>query len=102
MDRDDFLKLMCFPPEWEAFDMYPEELAVIQISGYQPGHESASEHDRCGAFHWWLKKEPAEPELKKLMCLASIDPDKLMGEDIRTYIQKSINYTEAVGAEWRS
>lgn len=81
--------------------MYPDELAHIQVNGYEAGHENASEHDRCGAFHWWLKRGPTESELKKLMFLASIDPDPLMGEDIRKYIQRSKSYSLEVESAWR-
>lgn len=100
MDRSEFLKLMQFPLQWETLEMYPEALAYIQLKSYEPGHEEAPEHDRCGAFHWWLRQVPAESELMKLMFLASIDPDHLMGEDIRKYIQKSENYSSMVESAW--
>jgi hypothetical protein len=91
---------MRFPEEWIQLGMYPDELANIQISGYESGHENASEHDRCGAFHWWLKREPSEENLKKLMFLASIDPESLMGYDIKSYIQKSKNCSFSVEKCW--
>lgn len=100
IDRNEFLKVMQFPPQWESLGMYPEALAYIQIKGYESGHEEASEHDRCGAFHWWLKRVPTESELMKLMFLASIDPDYLMGEGIRKYIRKSDNYSSIVESAW--
>lgn len=96
MNNDKYFKLMDFPREWLTLGMYPDELAVIQVSGYQPGNERASEHDRCGAFHWWLRQEPSEQQLKYLMNLASIDPDRLMGDDVKKYIRKAKNYTGAV------
>ena len=55
---------MNFPDEWESLGMIPEELCEIQLAGYKSGHEDASEHDRNGAFHWWLKQEPTEDVLK--------------------------------------
>lgn len=100
MNKNKFLKLMQFSGEWLELDMYPDELAKMQISGYQPGHEEASEHVRCGAFHWWLHQNPNESTLIKLMKLASKDPDPLMGNDIRSYIQRADSYTENVEAAW--
>jgi len=101
MNKEEFLILMNFPTEWQEFNMYPDELSKIQISGYKPGNENASEHDRCGAFHWWLKQEPTEAQLITLMKLAYLDPEPLMGEDIKNYIRKSKNYTIAVEKAWR-
>lgn len=100
MTKKEFLTLMNFPKEWELFEMYPEKLAAIQINNYQPGHEAASEHDRCGAFHWWLKQEPTEQQLINLMKLAYLDPEPLMGTDIKTYIVKAKNFSPAVAKGW--
>ena len=91
---------MNFPKEWELFEMYPNELSEIQINNYISGHEEASEHDRNGAFHWWLKKEPTEEELSKLMKLAYLDPDSHMGKDVRGYIRKAKNYNKKVESAW--
>jgi hypothetical protein len=101
MTKKEFLALMRFPKEWEQFEMYPEELADIQINGYQVGHESASEHDRCGAFHWWLKQEPSEQQLINLMKLTYLDPDPLMSADVRNYIVKAKNFSPAVAKAWQ-
>ena len=90
------MKLMQFPREWEELGMYPEELFEIQINHYKPGHEEGSEHDRNGAFHWWLKKNPNKNELINLAILANRDPDKLMGDDIKKYIRKSKYYDKDV------
>ena len=100
MTKTDFLSLMNFPKEWEEYGMYPDELAQLQIGEYKPGHEDASEHDRCGAFHWWLKRDPNEDELIKLMKLAHIDPESYLGYDIRDYIRKARNYSESVERAW--
>lgn len=100
MNKEEFIKLMEFPKEWEEMDMYPDELAVAQINEYQPGHEEASEHDRCGAFHWWFKQDPTEEQLEKLMRLASLDPDSHLGYDMRDYIRKAKNFTTRVEAAW--
>ncbi len=51
MNKEEFLNLIEFSKEWCELDMYPDDLSKIQIEQYQPGHEEASEHDRCGAFH---------------------------------------------------
>jgi len=89
---------MLFPKEWVEWDMLPDELMEIQIKGYEPGHEDASEHDRNGAFHWWLKRNPTKEQLTKLLKLTYLDPDPLMGKDIRSYIRKSNNYTSDIEA----
>jgi len=96
MTKEGFFVLVKFPKEWKLWDMYPESLAEIQVAGYEPGHEDASEHDRCGAFHWWLKNDPSEEKLVKLMRLAYLDPDRSMGADIRHYICKAKNYSDLV------
>ena len=88
MTYDKFLKLMKFPKEWMEWEMIPDELASIQIEGYEPGHEDASEHDRNGAFHWWLKRYPSNEQLEKLTKLARLDPDQAMASDVREHIDK--------------
>lgn len=90
MTRLQFLELMKFPAEWDQYGMYPEELFQWQIAGYEPGHEEASEHDRNGAFHWWLRQNPSKEELEKLLRLARVDPDAGLGQDVRTYIRKAL------------
>lgn len=89
MTKTEFLKLMNFPQEWELLGMYPDELFMWQASGYQPGHESGSEHDRNGAFHWWFRRNPSKAQLEKLIRLAACDPDPMLGEDCRQYIHKA-------------
>lgn len=87
-DKTRFLNLMKFPDEWEALDMYPDDLALIQIADYKPGNEDASEHFRNGAFHWWLRVgRPSRGQLRNLLLLASMDPDRLMGLDIMSCIR---------------
>lgn len=73
--------------EWLNLDMYPDLLFLKQLNGYEVGHEDSSEHDRNGAFHWWLKKKPSKDELMKLVRLALIDPDQFLSEDIIRYIK---------------
>lgn len=91
---------MCFPKEWTSLDMYPDELAEIQLAGYIEGHENAPEHDRNGAFHWWLRRDPSVDYLRNLMYLASIDPDKHLGNDVKSYIEKSKYYDISVELVW--
>lgn len=80
---------MRFPTEWIEFEMYPDELFQWQLSRYEPGHEDGAEHDRNGAFHWWLRRSPTKAELGKLLRLAALDPDPLLGDDLRKYIRQA-------------
>jgi hypothetical protein len=96
MTKDEFLKLMRFPAEWATLGMYPDELFQWQRSGYQPGHEDGAEHDRNGAFHWWLRRSPTKPELEKLVRLAALDPDRALGEDLRKYFRKAAAFDDDV------
>lgn len=89
MKKLEFLRLMKFPIEWDSMGMYPDELFQWQSSLYEPGHEAGSEHDRNGAFHWWLKRSPTKDVLEKLLRLAALDPDSLLGNDLRQYIRKA-------------
>ncbi len=86
MNHSDWLKLMQFPPEWTAWCLIPSELAGLQLSGYESGHEGASEHDRHGAFQWWLKQNPSLEVLVQLTQLSWLDPDQLMAQYVRDCI----------------
>lgn len=92
MTKEDFLKIMNFPIEWNIYGMYPDELYLLQIKDYQEGDEQGSEHDRNGAFHWWLKRDPNKNELALLIKLTYLDPDQLMANDVRGYIRQAKNY----------
>lgn len=70
-------------------DMFPDELFDEIWGGYEPGHEDASEHDRNGIFHWWLKRQPESEVLLKLVKISYVDPDQLMAADVRSYIAKA-------------
>ncbi len=94
MTKEQFLQIMRFPPEWITFGMYPDELAQWQTSGYEPGHEDGAEHDRNGAFHWWLRRSPTKDELEKLLRLAALDSDSLLGNDLRKYIRQASAFDE--------
>lgn len=98
MTKSDFLKLMNFPSDWISLDMYPDELFEQQIRTYQPGHEEGSEHDRNGAFHWWLKRGPSRNELESLLRLAASDPDPFLREDVRKHIRRSDKFDENLAA----
>ena len=89
MTKSEFLELFRFPSEWMTLGMYPDELFQWQLSGYEPGHEASPEHDRNGAFHWWLRKAPTKTELENLLRLAALDPDPILGDDLRQYIRKA-------------
>jgi len=100
MTKQAFLKLMNFPPEWLEWDMYPDELFEPQLKMYKRGDERGSEHDRNGAFHWWLKtnpkpalgrKAPTKEQLKRLIKLTYLDPDKDMAASVRKYISRAEN-----------
>lgn len=92
MNKDEFLKKMNFPIEWKIYNMYPDELYFMQVKNYQDGDEQGSEHDRNGAFHWWLKRAPDRNELALLIKLTYLDPDQLMANDVRNYIRQAKNY----------
>lgn len=96
VNKKDFIKIMKFPDEWLEWDMYPDELAELQLAGYEPGHEQGSEHDRNGAFHWWLKHDPNKEQLINLVKLSFLDPDQGLGGHVREYILKSKNCDKEV------
>ena len=89
---------MNFPLEWDSLDMYPDELFEGQVSLYELGDERGSEHYRNGAFHWWLRRQPSKVQLENLLRLAALDPDPLMGEDVRQYIQRSVLFDAELAA----
>ena len=83
---------MRFPEQWESLGMYPDDLCEWQISRYEPGHEDGSEHDRNGAFHWWLRRSPSTDILAKLMKLAFLDPDSALRDDVLGHIRKASSF----------
>ena len=86
MTKDEFLQLMRFPIEWDSLGMYPQELFEAQVARYEPGDERGSEHDRNGAFHWWLRKGLTKHQVELLRRLSHLDPDPLLGQDMRRYL----------------
>lgn len=102
MNKRDLLTTLGFPEEWIALDMYPDELFEWQRSGYRLGHEQGSEHDRNGAFHWWLRRRPTHDQLEKLLRLAAIEPDPHLGNDVRICIAKAEGFDDALRQTERS
>jgi len=87
---------MQFPGEWVKWGMLPEHYLQLVVHRYEPGHEDGSEHDRNGAFHWWLRQNPSEEQLLKLAQLTWLDPDQIMGADVRTHIGRAKHCSAAV------
>jgi hypothetical protein len=102
MTKAEFLALMRFPTEWETLGMYPDDLFSWQRAGYVPGHEQGAEHDRNGAFHWWLRRQPSKHQLTNLVRLAALDPDPMLANDLRQYIYRSKSFDHEVEALDRS
>lgn len=96
MDEATFLTLMNFPSEWKELGMFPAALSRELRARYRPGQEDGSEHDRNGAFHWWLRQNPSAEHLLILIRLTELDPDPLMASDVRRYIARSGNADERV------
>ena len=91
MTRIEYLRLMQFSPDWEAWGMISDEWLKGVMATYEPGMENASEHERNGQFHWWLKRDPSTKELITLSKLSWLDPDPLMAEDWRMHIRQARN-----------
>ena len=89
MKKDEYLSLMQFAPEWSEWGMLDTEFVSQLVSSYRPGNEEASEHDRNGAFHYWLRQNPSKEQLIKLIKLSFLDPDQLMAADVRSHILKA-------------
>jgi hypothetical protein len=76
-----FLKGYGFPPEWEAWDLYPDELFEGQLAATDDDEEPhPDEHLRYGAFCWWVRRhrDLSEETLIQLCRLAALDPDPPM------------------------
>lgn len=90
MKKEEFMKLMNFPSKWSYLLMHPDELFYEQLKEYKiEKDDEGSEHYRNGAFHWWLRVNPERSILIKLIHLKFLDLDKLMADDVRSYIIKS-------------
>jgi len=88
MNKAEFLSLMGYPPEWIEWEMYPDTLFEKQFEMYRAGDERGAEHDRNGAFHWWLKQNLTADQLAKLVALSFKDPDPIMADDVRRHIER--------------
>ena len=96
MTHGDWLERMQFPREWMTWRLVPAELAAVQLSGYQPGDEAASSHDRHGAFQWWLRQMPGPEVLVQLARLSWLDPDQGMGGYVRRLIAEQAGIDDQV------
>jgi hypothetical protein len=96
MDRESYLRLMHFPPEWSDWNMLPDNVIDGLVASYEPGHENASEHDRHGVFQWWIRMGATEDQLVALARLAWLDPDEPMGNYVRECMDKLAGASEAV------
>ena len=89
MTRGEYIALMRFPPQWDTWGMLPDSYLSSAVAAYRPGHEAASEHDRNGAFHYWLRQSPSKSQLMLLYQLSLLDPDRHMAADWRSYLAKA-------------
>jgi hypothetical protein len=87
-----FARLMRYPEEWLRAGMLTDVLYKAQLARYRWGDERAAEHDRSGAFHWWLQRVRTRSQLKKLLELSYLDPDQWMAADIRRYIREHTSF----------
>ena len=89
---------MQFPEEWETWGMIPNEWLAGAMESYEQGMEAASEHDRHGAFQWWLKRRPSSDRLAVLARLSLLDPDQVMADSVRDGIRSAESYGADVEA----
>lgn len=90
MTKKDFLELMSFPREWMVWNMYPDELASIQMKEYRKGDEEGSEHTRFGAFLWWISNLGDESQYQLIMKLSYLEADKGMAEHVRSLLNQKL------------
>lgn len=102
-DRVQFLRSYGFPPEWEAWDLYPDELFHAQLNAVSDDAEPhPDEHLRYGAFCWWVRRhrDLSEEKLIQLCRLAALDPDPPMAgaavHDILFHPRATANVAMAV------
>ena len=99
MKLQSYLELMSFPREWTEWNMVPLELIAEQMKSYELGMENASEHDRHGAFAWWLRQELDAAQLVQLVQLSWLDPDEHLGSFVReAIVTRPIVYPEVIAA----
>jgi hypothetical protein len=88
MTHEEWLQRMRFPRQWTEWGLIPAALAAKQLAGYASEHEASPEHDRHGAFQWWLRQSPSPAVLVQLARLTWLDPDQEMGAYVRECIRK--------------
>ena len=89
---DEYLSLMQFPEEWRTLNMIPDDEWLSEaVRLYRPGHEDGSEHDRYGAFQFWLRRYPSKDQLMNLVKLSFLDPDPPMASAVRNDVSESPN-----------
>lgn len=88
VDIDGYLSVAGFHERWREYGLLPAELIDQLRATFQPGMEEASEHDRNGVFHWWLKRNPSKDVLMKLVELSFLDDDQIMAVDVRAHIAR--------------
>jgi hypothetical protein len=89
---------MGYPEEWLRSGMFTDAIYVAQLARYKWGDERAAEHDRNGAFHWWLKRVRKSSQLRKLLDLSYLDPDQWMAADVRRYIREHFRFGSTLAA----
>ena len=89
---------MNYPREWITSEMLTDALYEGQIARYKWGDERGAEHDRNGAFHWWLGQSPTRTQLKTLLRLSYLDPDQWMAADARRYLRSQANFDSRLAA----
>ena len=97
MTRDEYLSVMQFPADWIGLGMVPpDEWLSRAIESYDPGHEQSPEHDRYGAFQYWLKRGPSKEQLQALVRLSFADPDSAMAGQVREEIARASTFDDDV------
>ncbi len=91
LTKDQFMDFMDFPREWRKYDLYSDQLFAVQYAevlkdlGEDGLKEKlrhgkygyGSEHYRCGAAFYMVRRKRRVPGLKKAL---RKDPDKLMSD----------------------
>lgn len=95
MTRDEFIRLMQYPPEWREWDMLPGPLIDAQIAEYLSGRQHAPAHYRNAACHFWLQRQPEKDTLLNLIRLSYLDPDPLVSYAFRTEHLASLENVDA-------
>jgi hypothetical protein len=79
--KPQFLRGFGFPPEWEAWGLYPDDLFERQRDATADDADAQPDEPlRYGASCWWTRRHRDLPEEKliQLCRLAALDPDAPM------------------------